>query len=300
MSRDITVIGRGLIGRELRAADTGLPGKDGLAWHDHLVLERQLQSIFERLDVRARPQALVWTAGRAVIASSEEDCQKETEGFRLFLNALSFSRDPKKYLVVFSSSLGGLFAGSLAGTILNERTEVQPASAYGREKVNQENLLRETCSRTGVRASLARIATAYGPGQDERKAQGLVMGLITATRTGRPVRVFVPLDTRRSFLWAGDVAQILEWLATRDHLEPGAVEVRVVAGDRPVSVVELISIIRRVTGRRPPVLVVRSSERLLHAAHLDARTHWKLPVRLVPIEVGVARCWASVASGTVA
>lgn len=300
MSRGITVIGRGLIGREVRGRGEVARGPEGLPWNDLDALASRFRNLVGELDERLSPQTVVWTAGRSVIASSEEECRQEVDAFRSLLDALAMSRRPERHTVVLASSIGGLFAGSPTGVVIDERTEVRPTSAYGRAKLLQEELLRDLCARTGVRSVLARIATAYGPGQDRDKPQGLVSALIAALRDRRPLRIFVPLDTRRSFLWAEDVGLILAWLATNDPPEAGDARVRMVAGSRSASLIELLAIVHRVTGRRPPVLIGRSPERRFHATHLDVRPGWRLPVRLTPLEVGVARCWSSSVSRSVA
>lgn len=296
MKREITVIGRGLIGRALPNGESARKRSDGLPWNDRSELSRRFRRIIGELDERRLPQAIVWTAGRSVIASPEADCRQETDAFRLFLDTLSTSSDPRRYFVVLASSIGGLYAGSPTGTFIDEGTVPRPTSAYGREKLHQEDMLRELCVRTGARSVLARIATAYGPDQDPTKAQGIISGLIAALRSGRPLRIFVPLDTSRSYLWVDDIGRTLELIATEGDIEAGETHTRLLAGDRMVSIIELLEIFRRVIGRRPPVLISRGPARALHATHLSVRPRAMPPIRLTPLEVGLARCWRAAVS----
>ena len=57
-----------------------------------------------------------------------------------------------------------------------------------------------------MRAVLGRLANVYGPGQTLGKPQGLLSQLCLADATGRPLPVFVSMDTIRDYLYAGDAA----------------------------------------------------------------------------------------------
>ena len=62
---------------------------------------------------------------------------------------------------------------------------------------------------TGVRAVLGRLSNVYGPGQTLGKPQGLLSQLCLADATGRPLPVFVSMDTIRDYLYAGDAARMV-------------------------------------------------------------------------------------------
>ncbi len=290
------VVGRGLLGRSVRGAwDHDLLRE--IPWSQDRLLEERFQTLVGTLDEQ-RPEGpipVVWTAGRAVIASSPEECRAETANLAVFLEAVAASVDPKRYVIVFASSVGGLYAGVRNGSILDETTTPRPTSPYGEEKLRQEQMLRSFCRSSGARASLVRVATAYGPGQDVRKQQGLVSALIRASLSGRPVRLYVPLETSRHFLWSGDVAQALQQLAGSLECAPGEVEIRLLSAGRPTSVIELAAVVGRIAGRRPPMLVTRNQQSSLHAIHLDIRPRRPAALRPTPLEVGVWRCWHAAA-----
>ena len=103
---------------------------------------------------------------------------------------------------------------------------------------------------TGVRAVLGRLANVYGPGQTLGKPQGLLSQLCLADATGRPLPVFVSMDTIRDYLYAGDAARMVVRSIDLARAEPaGTVVTKVLASGRPVTVGYLVAEARRVFHR---------------------------------------------------
>jgi UDP-glucose 4-epimerase len=83
-----------------------------------------------------------------------------------------------------------------------------PISHYGRNKLAQEELVRAWAQdRLGVSTLVARISNLYGPGQRLDKPQGLITHLSRSIFQRVAIRIFVPLDTLRDYLFVEDCAR---------------------------------------------------------------------------------------------
>ena len=197
-----------------------------------------------------RPWALAWCAGAGVVATGEEALASEVRVFERVSEALRASVVTGEDGVVFlASSAGGLYAGS-APPPFDERPPPPPHLANGRAKLAMEDAVQRLAAATGVRAVLGRLANVYGPGQTLGKPQGLLSQLCLADATGRPLPVFVSMDTIRDYLYAGDAARMVVRSIDLARAEPaGTVVTKVLASGRPVTVGYLVAEARRVFHR---------------------------------------------------
>ena len=145
-------------------------------------------------------------------------------------------------------------AGSTPGrrpAPFDERTEPRPLVAYGRAKLAMEEAVRRARAPPASASVLGRLANVYGPGQTLGKPQGLLSQLCLADATGRPLPVFVSMDTIRDYLYAGDAGADGR---ARHRARPRragrhASSTKVLASGRPVTVGYLVSEARRVFHR---------------------------------------------------
>lgn len=295
MTPTLVLGGGGLIGRAIRRA---LPGarRAVVRWG----------SAASTADIRTAVRLLadetgesgrwriVWAAGRGVISSDETTLRAETEALGVVLTSteamLPAGREGRVTLI---SSAGGLYAGSDRPPF-DEEAPVAPLTAYGREKAAQERLLAATAARSGIDAVAMRLGPVYGTGQDPTKAQGLVSALCRATVTRRPLRLYVPLDTRRPYLWAGDAGRIVAALATGPVERGGDLRIRTVPGGPAVTVQDLIGAVRRVTRRDPPILLAPGPEAARHARDLRLASCHPSETTLpdpTPLTVGIGLVW---------
>ena len=78
-------------------------------------------------------------------------------------------------------------------------------SDYGRAKLRQEQTLATwSRQRPDVSTIVVRVSNLYGPGQRLDKPQGLISHMARSVIYGRPIHIFVPLDTVRDYLFAED------------------------------------------------------------------------------------------------
>lgn len=87
------------------------------------------------------------------------------------------------------------------------------------------------------------------------KPQGLISQLCLTHLTGRPLRLYVSLDSLRDYVYVDDAAElVLAMLARGRTLAPGAVVVKVLATGSAASVGSLVDACVRAFRRRPHVV----------------------------------------------
>lgn len=193
---------------------------------------------------------LAWCAGAGVVASRAEDLWAEAALFESFLERLK----PRVPSVVFlASSVGGAYGASPDEPPYTEHSRTGAVAPYGLTKLAMEAAVTAFAS-GGSRVVVGRIANLYGPGQNLTKPQGLVSQLCLAQTTGRPLGVYVPLDTLRDYVFAPDATEMIAACLDRSATEPaGTVVTKILASGRAVSVGALIGESTRLARRRPRI-----------------------------------------------
>lgn len=245
----------GLVGRHV-VRELEVAGHEvmvtSVPWHDEqgsiTVLVDEVTRFAE--ERRGRPWSFAWCAGAGVVATGEDALAAEVRVFERVMRAVAASVTPDDDGVVFlASSAGGLYAGSTPPPF-DEGTPPRPLVAYGRAKLAMEQEVCRLVATTHLRAVLGRLANVYGPGQRLRKPQGLLSQLCLADATGRPLPVYVSMDTIRDYLYIGDAARMIVRTLSLARGEPaGSVTTKVLASGRPVTVGYLVAEARRVFHR---------------------------------------------------
>lgn len=234
------------------------PLRVGVPWSDPDAAVAALGKTSGQLVRRGRPWRVAWCAGAGVLGTTAEQLAGEAQVLSGFLSALEAQLesqvDGRRLAGMFlASSAGGVYAGS-AGTPFTEATTPRPISPYGEAKLRTEQLASEFANRTGTPLLIGRIANLYGPGQDLSKPQGLISQLCRAHLTRQPLSIYVPLDTGRDYLYVDDAARLvhagLDWLG-----RVGGIHVKILASQRSTTVAAVLSELRRITKRRPEVVL---------------------------------------------
>lgn len=239
-----------------------------------------------------------WCAGAGVTGSSPRDLELEVEAFRSFLASLDEQIDPQEPGALFvASSVGAVYGGSTAPPF-TEDTPVRPLGAYGSAKLDMEVVAREWSASRDRAVAIGRISNLYGPGQRMDKAQGLISRLCLAAITRAPLQVFVPLDTRRDYIFVDDCADLV--LAFTDRAaQRGGDTTKILAAGQASSVGAIIGDLRRISSSAPPIVMSSSSLSALQAPDLRVRsTVWTDLDRgpHVPLPEGMGRTLAELRS----
>ena len=230
----------------------------------------------------AAARDVVWCAGAGVTATGPEALAEEVRAFEALLDGMPGGR------LFVASSAGGVYAGA-GPAPFDETSPVAPLSAYGEAKLALEGAARSWAERTGGSVVLGRIANLYGPGQDVSKPQGLVSQLCRAHLLRTPVSVYVSLDTLRDYLYVDDAARLVRGCLER--AVPG-VTVKVLASQHALTVGAVLAELRRVSRRKPRVVLAASPQSAVQARDLRLRsTVWADldAVPVTPFPVGIRR-----------
>jgi UDP-glucose 4-epimerase len=143
---------------------------------------------------------------------------------------------------IFLSSIRAQ-SGPSANEVLTEALPPQPTDAYGRSKLAAEQGLAEL----DVDWVALRLTLVYGPG-----VKGNMAELVRLARSPYPLP-FGRLTAKRSLLALDNLASALETvLALPERMQRALI----VADAEPLSIPEMISILRRGLGRRPGLIPV--------------------------------------------
>ena len=257
------------------------PWDPPLPWNNPALLRDRLasetRSFLEEARAGHEGWALLWCAGAGVVQTAAEALEAESRNFETFLADLGETLSaPGRSLpgcIVLASSAGAVY-GESSGDVLTEESPCNPASAYGREKIRQEQALRAwAASHPGVRTLVCRYSTLYGPGQNLRKPQGFISQLTYSLILRKTFKLFVPFDTQRDFVHAADAAD--STLRCVSHVmasPPGNPAVKLVVSGRSVSLGEIIAILSRVARQPVRVLSAPSAEMRKHPGKLRYRS----------------------------
>jgi UDP-glucose 4-epimerase len=252
------VIGRGLLGSSVESAiGTKLFAApvQHFSWSDAAELSHEFSKSIDAFVQASKDAAwtVYWMAGKGVMNTEKPEMIKETEALTAFLHLFK-DRVMTKGTFVLASSAGGVYAGS-RDEVINELTVPKPTSAYGEEKLKQEEFVKEWATSTGNSALIARIANLYGPGQSKGKKQGLITHVARSMLQRKPIHIFVPFDTMRDYIHVDDAGADL--ILAAQMLESGTILTKIIASEESTTVAAIIGVFRRITRRQP--LVVTAS-----------------------------------------
>ena len=251
---------RGLIGRAIVSSSSAVFPGGAIRWDDDkgVVDDFALEALRFSEFAAQRPWRIYWAAGVGVISSPAEVIRRDARVLEEFLQVLDARLPSGSGVVTLVSSAGGVYGGS-AGGPFDEQTVPMPISTYGEGKLAQEGIVRGWCQERGIRAAIARLANVYGTGQNLGKPQGLISHACAAAVRGEEIRIFVPLETRRHYVYETDAGLLVASLA--DVIAAGLADeltiVKNVAGGPPISISRILELIEQVHGA--PLRVVEQA-----------------------------------------
>jgi UDP-glucose 4-epimerase len=253
------IIGRGLLGSAIDRARSDSAFHVRVDWSDSsgalASLTAGLEEFLRQAETDGGPWEIYWSAGRGVTSTPRAVVMGEAELYRRFLDTVAARTENRTQGVFFlGSSVGGAYAGS-SRPPYSEDTVPVAISPYGEAKLHMENSLRSFAHGTEHRGFIARVTNLYGPGQDLGKGQGLISVIVDGYVTGRPVKVYVSLDTLRDYIYVDDCARVISAAMTRARKEsPGSVVTKIVGSMTALSIGAILGEISRL--RRKPVPLI--------------------------------------------
>jgi len=221
-------------------------------------LSRAVMTFAQAVRAQGSAWAVFWCAGNGTMRSPFSAFAPEWSGFTLLLDLLrqhvaGQNRDLPG-LIFLASSAGGAYSGNREH-VVTESALARPTSSYGVHKLRMEESLRKWAGAfPHVHAFIARIANLYGPGQNLRKDQGIIPHLSRCLIFRYPVNTYVPLDTRRDYLFVDDCAYEIVALVDRLMSDRTGVVLKIFASEDLTSLSRIIGIFFRLFKRRPLII----------------------------------------------
>ncbi len=256
------VLGRGLIGSALENALAEVDVKvhadyPALSWNNPGVLEAEFVKLFEAFAKKLTSDdtwMIAWTAGKAVMSSPQEVLDTDNQLLSVFLKTLEQSALTQPGILFLASSAGAIYADEK--DLCTEESSAHPSSLYGQNKIKQEELLTAwAADQSHIRLLIGRIATVFGPNQNERKSQGLISHISRSIIHRAPINIFVPLDTVRDYVYSDDcAAHIALCLKKMMEEKTEKIVMKIFASERVTTVAQIIGVFRRISAQPPQIV----------------------------------------------
>ncbi len=289
--------GRGLIGHAILEAAHDAFVVPSIAWESDSGVQCSFESqaaIFAET-AGSRPWRIYWAAGVSVISSPDDVIERDAQLFESFLDSLRDRLPGGHGVVTLVSSAGGIYGGS-DGEIFTEKTEPRPISTYGAGKLRQEQSFIAWGSTVEPQLAIARLANVYGARQNLGKPQGLISHACAAARRGDPIEIFVPLHTRRHYVYETDVGVLLSAVADAS-VSLNLPLIKNVAGGPATSIREILDLVGEVHGQPLDIVETSPSSQRFHPVDviLDSVVAPEIDlITTVPIRGGIAAVYESI------
>lgn len=246
---------------------------------------------FANLDV-------IWAAGIPDMRASRDILATSSSIFTTFLEWLA-QNSSAGFLksITYISSLGGIYdERNFMDT--DEKVRPVPLSPYGTFKLSDEDVLATTGALTGIRTLSVRLPSVFGPSPSMAMRGGLINSLSLSTILRRPMRIYVPLDTIRPYLFVRDVPRfLLGWIDELRRFPPATNETKNVLPPTMLSIATIIGEFKRTVHAIPPISFVVPLNQSSPAPSPALRTSNFSGIRLgapTPFRVGIKSTFNSV------
>ena len=252
------LLGGSILGALIKQGQWHFTPSTPFSWNDPTLLNHQfingLTHFFSHFE-RGDQWQIIWAAGKSTMRTPEPACQQETAILQDFLLKLSqaLQANPYEGCFGFASTAGGIYTQSHSENI-TELSPVSPSTPYAQQKLAQEMMLSEWASQCELctRLIIGRFSTLYGMHQDQSKKQGLISAITQCISLQQPLSLFVPLETKRDYLWSEDAARMFLW-HLQERTYPNHSTIRLIAQEESISIAAMLDQFRLITGQQVEV-----------------------------------------------
>ena len=270
-----------------------------LKWNNPKLLSEQFRhNIHRYLKVCEKSQEwqIIWAAGKATMRSNSSEAELETATFNNFLSILEDELNNLNFPGTFGfcSSAGSIYAGCQA-EIITEQTPEAPTTPYAVNKIKQELLLTTWAKKNRLCSGIliGRISNLYSPLQDTQKKQGLISHIANCLLHDRDIDIFVPLDTRRDYIWADDAAKIFMHILNKNDAEKNN-PICIISQEESASIQEIITIFKEITGKAPRISNIVDPLSAAYPQSIRFKGAYPLPESLpkkLSLREGIQKIW---------
>src|SRR5260370_2163424 len=219
----------------------------------------------------------------SVLASVQDPVSTHRLNVDATARLLELARDNEVGTFLLAST--NAVVGNVGSAVITEQTVLRPLTPYGATKAAGEMLLGSYASCYGMTGAALRFSNVYGPGMTEKDS--FIPRLMRAARDGEGVKVRGDGTMLRDVVHVDDVVQgtLLAWRA--GHNGP-----LILGAGRSVSVNEMVTIARQVTGAAIPAETVPVPRGEMPAVVLDISAAKALGYQpRHTLETGMATVW---------
>src|SRR6266568_4114414 len=221
----------------------------------------------------------------SVLASVQDPVSTHRLNVDATARLLEVARENEVGTFLLASTNAVIGGGSAPGEVITERSVLRPLTPYGATKAAAEMLLGSYANCYGITGAALRFSNVYGPGMTEKDS--FIPRLMRAARNGEGVKVRGDGTMLRDVVHVDDIVQgtLAAWRS--GHSGP-----LILGAGRSVTVNEMVTIARQVTGAPIPVETVPVPRGEMPAVVLDisaARAIGYQPAHT--LETGMATVW---------
>jgi UDP-glucose 4-epimerase len=221
----------------------------------------------------------------SVLASVQDPVSTHRLNVDATARLLELARENEVETFLLASTNAVVGSGSAPGEVITERTVLRPLTPYGATKAAGEMLLGSYVNCYGITGAALRFSNVYGPGMTAKDS--FIPRLMRAARDGEGVQVRGDGTMLRDVVHVDDVVQgaLLAWQAR--HNGP-----LILGAGRSVSVNDMVTIARQVTGAAIPAEMVPVPQGEMPAVVLDISAAKALGYQpRHTLETGMATVW---------
>jgi UDP-glucose 4-epimerase len=195
-----------------------------------------------------------------------------------------------KKIVFFSS--GGTVYGNTNDIPIREDHSQNPICAYGVHKLTIEKYIRLYHHLYGLDYRIVRISNPYGVRQSLRKPQGVVSAFLALALENKPLELWGDGSVIRDFVYVSDAIRAVEAVT---HYK-GALKIFNIGRGVGTSVLDLISAVSEIVGRRPEIRFLPSQKQdaaanVLDISRITGETGWLPTTTLLEGLTMMYHCW---------
>jgi UDP-glucose 4-epimerase len=221
----------------------------------------------------------------SVLASVQDPVSTHLLNVDATARLLELARENEAGTFLLASTNAVVGSGSAPGEVITERTVLRPLTPYGATKAAGELLLGSYASCYGITGAALRFSNVYGPGMTAKDS--FIPRLMRAARDGDGVKVRGDGSMLRDVVHVDDVVQGILAAWRSGHNGP-----LILGSGRSVTVNEMVTIARRVTGTLIPAENVPVPPGEMPAVVLDISAAQAIGYRpAYDLEAGMATVW---------